>query len=256
MHDEATTTFTQQVKDLNTNKKDLVDQLNNKTRENSTLSATNQSLQTKVQEKDRDNQRLQSRLSSVEGTLKAATSHLAKIDTEVSAARTDSKQAMDRAIAMTKERDDAVRAKNSSDKLLADANFKIKNFETQVGDQTAVIAMRDQTIREKDVILDLVNRRHPGLVPTLQPLVTGTVSRVSTSGKLVTISVQSGADKLKSGARFAIFNQAEGYKGEAVVSEVDGSGKFCFARLTLDQGKKISSGDSASTNLSSSGKGN
>ncbi len=84
-------------------------------------------------------------------------------------------------------------------------------------------------------------------------LVTGTVSRVGASGNLITIGIQSGAENLKSGARFAIFTAADGYKGEATVSEVDESQKFCFARLTLKQGKEIKTGDNCSTNLSRSG---
>ena len=39
----------------------------------------------------------------------------------------------------------------------------------------------------------------------------------------------------------------------AVTTEIDGSKKFCFARVTLKAGKKIMPGDLASTNLSGHG---
>ena len=35
----------------------------------------------------------------------------------------------------------------------------------------------------------------------------------------------------------------------ALEREIEDSKKFCFARVTLDQGKSITAGDSASTNL-------
>ena len=85
-------------------------------------------------------------------------------------------------------------------------------------------------------------------------MVTGTVSQVGASGNLVTIALKTGADNLKTGTSFAIFNPADGgYKGEALVTDIDGSKKFCFARLTLKQGKAVKSGDSAATNLDRSG---
>ena len=143
-----------------------------------------------------------------------------------------------------------VAAQNAAEKLLSDANFKIQSQDKKIGDQMGNIAKLDQTVREKDVLLDIVARRYPGIFETLHPLVTGAVSHVGASGKLVTIALESGAENLKAGARFAIYSGKDGYKGEATVSEIDGSKKFCFARVTLDQGKIISAGDSASTNLS------
>jgi predicted nucleic acid-binding Zn-ribbon protein len=196
-----------------------------------------------------DNDDLKNRLTTMEGTLKSATSHLAKIGSEVATARQESKAAMDRSVAAQAAKDAAESKMNAAQKALADANFKIGNQTTQIGDQGAKLARANQTIRENEVLLDLVVRRHPGIFETLHPLVTGTVSRVGASGNLVTILLQSGAESLKSGARFAIYSAKDGYKGEATVSEVDSSKKFCFARLTLKNGK-IDTGDNASTNLS------
>ena len=185
--------------------------------------------------------------------MKASTSHLANIATELGAARQDSKAAMTKAIAAEAVKDEAEAKMNAAEKSLAEANFKNKNQGEQIVAMTTTIAMREQTIREKGVLLDLVNRRYPSIFETIHPLVTGTVSRTSASGDLVTIALKSGAENLKSGARFAIFNAADGYLGEATVSEIDGSKSFCFARLTLKQGKKITAGDSASTILTGAG---
>ena len=78
--------------------------------------------------------------------------------------------------------------------------------------------------------------------------VTGTVSHVGASGNLITIALRSGAENLKSGDRFAIFNSTYDYKCEATVGEIDKGGKFCFVTVMLSK-LKIEPGDRASTNL-------
>lgn len=248
-HDASVTKYEKDTEELRSQKTAFLNKYNEELRKNGILATANTGLQNQNERAVADNATLQGRLTSMEGTLKAATSHLGKIDTELAASRQDSKASMDKAIAAEKVKDEAETKMNDALKQLADANFNIKNLNTKVGDQGAIIATRDQTIREKGVLLDLVNRRYPSIFETLHPLVTGTVSRVGASGNLVTIALQSGAENLKSGARFAIYNATEGYKGEATVSEVDSSKKFCFARLTLKNGKVVA-GDNASTNLS------
>lgn len=217
-------------------------------REVASLTTKSNGLDIKLTESTRKNQTLENRLVEMEGAMKKATSYMAKIDTSIATAVKDADAAMKMAIASEKARDDAVTAMNTAKRELDDANFKIKNQEQDIADKIALIANRDQDIRQKKVLLALVNRRHPGIFLTLHPLVTGSVSLVGASGNVITIALESGAENLKSGARFAIFSE-KGYKGEATVSEIDKGGKFCFARVILSQAK-IEVGDSASTNLS------
>lgn len=243
---------TREVTDLTGALRKMSDKFSEENRQNAILITNKKGFETKLAEKDRDNAALQKRLSELDATMKTATSHLSQIATELASARQDAKASMDSAIAAAAAKDEAIAKMNAADKSLDDANFKIKNLGEQVEEQTAQLASRDQKLREKEVLLQLVNERYPAIFQTLHPLVQGTVSRVGASGNTLTITVQSGGENLKAGARFAIYNAQDGYKGEATVREVDESKKLCFARVSLDQGKKIETGDNASTNLSAS----
>jgi hypothetical protein len=223
---------------------------------NSRLLASNKELTNQKEAAIADNTRLMARLSSMEAAFTKVESYMGKVDGRLNTAMSEMKAAQDMAIAAEKAKDDAVAAKNESDKLLAEANFKIRNQETDIAGKIAKITTGEQIIREKNVLLDIVNRRFPGIFTTLHPLVTGTVSHVSASGKLITIDLKTGAENLKAGHTFALFSPTDGYKGEAVVNEIDTGKKYCFARLSLDQGKKIGTGDTASTDVSRSGAGN
>ena len=210
-------------------------------------------LQNQLDEKEREIQDQKRKLGEIEGSLKSTDAHLARIDSAISTATANAAAAMTRAITAEKARDDAVTAMNKAQKDYSDATFEIENLKTDVDQGNARIAVLDLSIREKDVYLGIVNARFPGILTTLHPAVSGTVSHTGVGGIMITIAIDKGGDLLKGGARFAIFSSAEGYKGEAVATEIDGSKKFCFARVTLKDGKKIIPGDLASTNLSGHG---
>lgn len=229
------------------------DRANNLVRENGLLSSARKTLEKDIDEAKADNAALQKTLGAIQASTRSTSSFLEKVSAEVKAARTDSKAAMDRAIAADDAKDTAESKMNTALASLADANANIKKLNEQITDQAANLAAREQKIREKDVLLALVTERYPSIFETLHPLVTGSVSRVGASGNLVTIALESGADQLKPGARFAIFSPTEGYKGEATVREIDSKKAFAFARISLSKGKKINKGDSASTNLQASG---
>ena len=248
---ENVRTTTEEIKVLKTEKTSVKAELSEEKRQTGILTTQNDGLKNENSKAVADNEKLQVDLGKIRGDLNTNTATLGQIGSKLETAQKDAKDSMDRAIAAEKVKDEAETKMNDALKQLADANFKIKNQTTAYSEQGALLARSKQDGREKQVLLDLVNRRHPAIFETLHPLVTGTVSRVGASGNLVTITLQSGAENLKSGARFAIYNAADGYKGEATVSEVDGSKKFCFARLTLKNGK-IAAGDNASTNLSAS----
>ncbi len=241
------------VDDLRTSLKGEREKYNDSQRSNSGLVVKVAGLENDVKEKEANNVRLQARLTSMEAATKKTEAYMARVNSRINDAYTNSDAAMKMAIQAEKDKDDAVAAKLVAEKDLAAAKFEIKNQGDDIANKIGLIAKHEGTISEKDILLDIVNRRYPGIFATLHPHVTGAVSHVSASGKLLTIDLKSGASSLKGGHTFAIFNAADGYKGEAVVTEIDEAKKFCFVRLSLDQGKKVLAGDSASTDLSRSG---
>ncbi|MCA8955834.1 MAG: hypothetical protein KDC87_07160 [Planctomycetes bacterium] len=228
-------------------KYNISQQANNGLQTKSTL------LEVKLKEANDANTRLQARLDDMQAFVRKVESYNSKIDSTMATLVANGEASQKMAIASQKAKDDMETRMNKALAELADAKNTIANQTKGLGDRDATIAMRDQTIREKDVLLDIVNARYPGIWTTLTPLVTGSVSAVGASGKLVTIDLKSGSENLKVGHTFALFSTRDGYKGEARVTEIDGGKKYAFARLTLDKGKKIESGDSASTDLSRAG---
>jgi len=241
------------VEDLRASLAGEKEKFNNSQHSNNGLTVQIASLKNQLKDKEDTNVRLQARLATMEAAAKKTESYMSRVDTRINAAFTNMDAAQKMAVQAEKDKDAAVAAKNASDKLLAEANFKIKNQGDDIANKISVISKHEGTIKEKDILLEIVNRRYPGIFTTLHPLVTGVVSHVSSSGKLITIDLKTGGDSLKAGHTFAIFSAAKGYKGEAVVAEIDEGKKFCFARLSLDEGKRIETGDSASTDVSRAG---
>lgn len=230
-----------------------VEKYNNSQHTNNGQTVQIAGLLNQIKDKESVNVRLNARLSAMEAAFKQTEAYMATVDSRVDAAFTSGEKAQEMAIQAEKDKDAAVAAQNASEKALAEANFTIKNQSDDIANKIAMIGKHEGTIKEKNILLDIVNRRYPGIFTTLHPLVTGIVSHVSASGKLITIDLKSGAGSLKGGHTFAVFSAAQGYKGEAVVTEIDEGKKFCFARLSLDEGKKIEPGDSASTDVSRAG---
>ena len=212
----------------------------------------------KTAEHDRqlkDNEDLQRRLASFDSDFKALTQRFGSISDAITVANTNAQQAMKRAIAAEKVRDDA---KTAETKALADlhkANFDIKNRDQTIADKNGEIARLDQTRREQKVLIDLVRVKAPGLIATLKPSVSGRVEFVGATGKLVTINVSHGAEFLKAGHTFAIYSRTDGYLGEAVVTEWDKAKGYAFATIKLSPtgARNPRIGDLASTNLSGTG---
>ena len=93
---------------------------------------------------------------------------------------------------------------------------------------------------------NIVRTRAPGILELAQPKLVGAVERVDAAGKLVTVLITDDpADAgCKAGYSFAIYSGST-YKGEAVVTSVDG--KFAFCRVTRSTGRDILPGDQATT---------
>jgi hypothetical protein len=199
---------------------------------------------------EKDNQDLLARLTKLQADYAVIAQNTGAMAKQIEVAHTNSEQALARAIAAEKAKDDAVDAENKAKREIDRLNFTIRNKDTEIANLNGANKKLDQTRREQAVLLDLVRIKVPGVFATLQPSVSGRVEWVATTGKLITIGVNAGGEFLKAGHRFAIYNRTDGYLGDAVVTEWDGS-KYAFATLhvTKDGARNVRVGDMASTNL-------
>jgi len=177
------------VEDLRASLAGEKEKFNNSQHSNNGLTVQIASLKNQLKDKEDTNVRLQARLATMEAAAKKTESYMSRVDTRINAAFTNMDAAQKMAVQAEKDKDAAVAAKNASDKLLAEANFKIKNQGDDIANKISVISKHEGTIKEKDILLEIVNRRYPGIFTTLHPLVTGVVSHVSSSGKLITIDL-------------------------------------------------------------------
>ena len=250
--------FNDEVKAHETTRNSLQAQLANKVNELATAkrqlaySETNrESLKSQLDAAKQENVEYDRRLTKVQTDLATLAQHHATIATQIKVANQNAGQAMARAIKAEADKDTAVAAETAAQKEIQRLNFTIRNKDTEIAKLNGTNKDLDQTRREQEVLLDLVRIKAPGIFATLQPSVSGRVEFVGVSGKLVTIAVNAGGEFLKPGHRFAIYNRTDGYLGEALVTEWDGS-KFAFATLNApaEGARKVRVGDMASTNLS------
>lgn len=201
----------------------------------------------------KENQALQKRLGKMESDYAVIAQKTGAMARQIEVAHENAGQAMTRAIAAEKAKDASVDAETKAKREIDRLNFTIRNKDTEIANLNAANKKLDQTRREQAVLLDLVRIKVPGVFATLQPSVSGRVEWVANTGKLVTIAVNAGGEFLKAGHRFAIYSRTDGYLGDAVVTEWDGS-KYAFATLhvTKEGARKPRVGDMASTNLSGS----
>ncbi len=199
----------------------------------------------------KENQRLDGRLSSMEKDYKILAQNTGAMSKQIEVANDTADKAMARAIAAEKAKDEAVDAETTAKREIDRLNFTIRNKDTEIANLNGANKKLDQTRREQAVLLDLVRIKAPGIFSTIQPSVSGRVEWVANTGKLITIAVNAGGEFLKAGHRFAIYNRTDGYLGDAVVTEWDGS-KYAFATLHVNKegARKVRVGDMASTNLS------
>jgi uncharacterized coiled-coil protein SlyX len=191
-----------------------------------------------------ENKRLDGKLSSMEADYKGINSSLNGMRTEVTAAFTQAKEAMDRAIAAEATKDSAVREKDDAVAKLATAEHEIRGLKDTISNKDIAIAGLNKDKGELELLRDVARAR--GFLDSMAtPALAGTVSVVN--GKLCTINVTDNPAnaEIKPGYKFAIWD-ASGYKGEARVTEVDGSKNIAFCTLEITKGE-IKMGDKAST---------
>ncbi|MHC4854649.1 MAG: hypothetical protein ACYTF5_21815, partial [Planctomycetota bacterium] len=225
--------------------------LRDATRQLSSTKSLLDNVNTKLDSAKKSNQELDRRLPKMESDYAVVAREMGAMATEIKVAHQSADQAMSRAIAAEKEKDRATTAETKALAKIDELNFTIGNKDTEIAKLNGANKSLDQTQREQKVLLDLVRIKAPGIFATVQPSVSGRVEFVGKTGKLITIAVNAGGEFLKAGYRFAIYNRTDGYLGEAVVTEWDGS-KYAFATVNVaaEGARKPQVGDMASTNLS------
>jgi hypothetical protein len=199
----------------------------------------------------KENEALDRRLVKLESDYAVVAQNTAAMAKQIEVAHQTAENSMARAIAAEEAKDAAVDSDTKGKREIDRLNFTIRNKDTEIANLNGTNNKLDQIRREQKVLLDLVRIKVPGVFATLQPSVSGRVEWVATTGKLITVAVNAGGEFLKAGHRFAIYNRTDGYLGDAVVTEWDGS-KYAFATLHVTKAgaRKVRVGDMASTNLS------
>jgi hypothetical protein len=206
----------------------------------------NAALQNDLDRTREENQQLTTRLSSLEGDVKALRTTAEAGNTEAKAAFAQAKAAYDMAIAAETAKNEAVNGKNASD----EENRKLKNdiaaLNATVTNKDVQIADLNKKGGELQLMVD-VAQQNGFLASMAQPKLAGTVSAVQ--GKLLTISISDNptSAEIKAGLKFAIYD-ASGYKGEARVTDVDATKNIAFATMDISTGT-VKQGDSASTRV-------
>lgn len=203
-------------------------------------------LETENQTLTAEKEQLARQLNTIQSELQSQASSLTTIASTVETTARDTQTWTEKAIAATAERDQAVREMEVAKADLRDRENQIAQLQEQITQGGQSLAALEQQLKEANVKLEIVASRYPGLLGVLQPDLRGTVTRVEGQGKLATIQVtHDPADAgVKPGYSFAIYSGSN-YKGEAIVTTVDGN--FAFCRITKTTGSPIEEGDQATT---------
>lgn len=224
----------------------LSDEKNDESRKLAASNSTSNHLKSKLADADKENERLSNQLSSMEADLKSVTSSYATVSSSIDRAVAQADTATKNALAHLEAKNDAVRKMTVAQSDLKDANNKISHLEETILAKNSSIGEKDATIKEQGILLAIYKVKAPGIIQFAQPDLTGTVQHVGASGKLLTVTVTKNPAEaeIEKGYRFAIYNN-ETYKGEAVITEVDGNNAFC----RFDGKGTVKIGDVAKTHV-------
>jgi len=192
--------------------------------------------------------RLEERLAKLEADQAELTAHTATISAAIDRATQDASEARAAQIAAQKERDDALRAQVVAEGDLKDAQNQIAALESSIQENQTQLAALDAQNREKEMLLSIVNQKAPGLLQGAQPDLEGNVTHVGLDGELLTVAVNASEYEPKPGYQFAIFDPTTNdYKGEALITSVDGNNAFCRVIQRREGSTAIKVGDRADT---------
>ena len=246
-HDDLVTSTTEALGLKDDQIKGLTDDRTQKERQLVASETNLRNEKTRSEEFLAENERLQTKLNSIEGDLAKLQSEYTTIASSIERATQDSAQARQAAIEAGQAKDAAIRAQAVAEADLRDANDQVSQLEASLGERDVQIGELTATVRQKEVLIAFVNTKAPGLLTLAQPDLSGTVQHVDAAGKLLTVAVTDKPDgiDIKPRYSFAIFPR-ETYKGEALVTDVED--RFAFCRVTKSAGPSIEVGDQAATN--------
>jgi hypothetical protein len=191
-----------------------------------------------------ENKRLTQQLAKIEGDVSAIKGVNDSIGTEVKTLFAQAQSAFKSATEAQAAKDEAVRAKDTADAALRDANGKITALEEAGKSKDDQLATLGKDNSELKMLVDVAEKK--GFIKLMaQPQLGGRVTHVS--GNICSISLTENPEnaQIKPGFRFAIYDK-ESYKGEARVTDFDLQRNIVFCTIELKKGD-ILIGDAAST---------
>lgn len=194
-----------------------------------------------------ENEILSKKLASIEGDVKGILSHWSTVASKVEAAGEDAKKTLAMAMTADEEKHKALNAQQQAEAKLTEANNKIAALDAKIADLNGAVAAKDAEIGQQKILISNGKAKFgDAFLGLAQPDAEGRVSHVA--DKLVTIEyTKKGGGDLMKGHTFALYND-KGYKGEALVTEVEGSIAFCRITMAKD-GASVNVGDKAATNF-------
>jgi multidrug efflux pump subunit AcrA (membrane-fusion protein) len=201
-------------------------------------------------ETKQENDYFKTTLTEQGAKLSALTSHSTTMADAIARATADSKQALDLAMQATQEKQQALNEKEAAESSLSDARREIGDLESKIADQNDQIASLAQNSKEKDLLLEAIKIKIPGVLTSgfAQPSLRGVVDQASASSKICTVRIthNPAEAEIKPGYTLAIYRDGT-YKAEALITEVQGDMVFCTVTKMVD-GASVSAGDAAATN--------
>ncbi len=245
-HDTLAATSSKEIEGLKSEKVALANNVSAKERQLDAVQQTKSTLETELKKEQERNLAAENRLAAVQGDVATLQANTTTTAAAIDRSTKDAEEARKLALEASRVRDEAIRAKEVALADLRDANDKIATHEATISGNGEELAKLSTKIREQGVLLEYANSKFPGLFASAQPKLSGTIQQVDADGKLVTVLVTDDPSEVgvKAGYTFAVFN-GQKYKGEAMVTDVDG--KFAFCRVVRSTGDKIVAGDAATT---------
>ena len=220
---------------------------NDKDRQLASSESKARNLQTSLDEARNENQRLDAQLNSMAAALESMRADYQTLAATVDRQTQSLEEARTTSMTAAETRDESVRAKEKAVAHLRDAQNEIASLNAAMDSLRIANADLTDTNRSLEIIVAAARTElGPGWIASAQPSLDGTVRHVDSGGRLLTVAITANpaSADVKPGYRFAVYD-GETYKGEAMITDVDGN--FAFCRVTVAAGPEIKIGDRAST---------
>lgn len=217
-------------------------------REQTAIADLLKNTENKLSEVEQENEFFKTTLSEQGNKISTLTSLSTTMSEAIDRSTADSKQALDLAMQATQEKQEALNAKEDAEGSLSEAQSTIDELESRIADQVAQIAALDASNKEQALVIEQIKIKAPGILAMgIQPQLRGVVDQASASICTVRITDNPAEAEIKPGYTLAIYRDGN-YKGEAVITEVEGDMVFCNVTQMVD-GARVAVGDAAATDI-------